>query len=309
MREVRKIFPNAVAAKDGRSVDLMFHVVTKKGAYATLKFEGPEACETYLLLTGLSFEGVSPRRLYNDDKSIDPYDLFTQETWDALSAKEQKEKEKAERNYREPTKLDISLVLTLADDSSVTRTVPYRTPKYTWYNGAHDFQMNLGYHEQGSVSLRIKFPQIGINRFEQFGIFVQPMEQYEALVQERGEDVLEELDLHNDNEVFATGLVTGKITLAEPKLLCMASPPSKGWTAYVDGEKRELVTANIMSMALPLEAGEHTIRLEYRTPGLTAGLLCSAAGCCFLAGILLYRRRKSTGFRKAHENSAAEAKG
>ncbi|MDE7297240.1 MAG: YfhO family protein [Lachnospiraceae bacterium] len=268
-------------------------VVTKKGAYATLKFEEPEACETCLLLTGLSFEGVSPRLLYNDDKSIDPYDLFTQEAWDALSAKEQEQKEKAERDYREPTKLDISLVLTLADGSTITRTVPYRTPKYTWYNGVHDFQMNLGYHEQGSMSLRIKFPQVGIYRFEQFGIFIQPMEQYAALVEERREDVLEELDLHNDNEVFATGLVTGKISLEEPKLLCMAIPPSRGWTAYVDGEKQEIVTANIMSMALPLSAGEHAIRLEYRTPGLTAGLLCSIAGGCFLAGILLYRRRKN----------------
>ncbi len=270
-------------------------VVTKKGAYATLHFEGREACEICFLLTGLSFEGVSPYRLYNDDRSIDPYDLFTQKDWEELSDEEQKKKTEADRDYREQTKIDLSLELTLEDGSKISKVIPYRTPRYTWYNDVHDFQMNLGYHEQGSVSLKIRFPYIGIYRFEELGIFAQPLELYREAVQERGEAVLEDLDLHRDNGACATGLVTGKISLDEPQILCLTIPYSAGWTAFVDGEEQPLRKVNLMSMALPLSEGEHDIRLEYRTPGLTAGWGLSLAGLAVLAGAVLYQRRKNRG--------------
>jgi uncharacterized membrane protein YfhO len=52
----------------------------------------------------------------------------------------------------------------------------------------------------------------------------------------------------------------------------MSIPYQKGWTAYVDGQETELLRANYMYMALPIEAGEHTIELKFEIPGVFTAL-------------------------------------
>jgi len=54
-----------------------------------------------------------------------------------------------------------------------------------------------------------------------------------------------------------------------------------GWHATVDGRAVPLVRANLIMRALPLGPGDHRIVLEYRTPGLVAGLAISGL-CLFL---------------------------
>ena len=56
-------------------------------------------------------------------------------------------------------------------------------------------------------------------------------------------------------------------------------------------------------MALPLEAGDHKIELEYRVPGLRLGLCFFALGLLLLLGIFLYDRKRRVSPQK--ENFAA----
>ena len=93
-------------------------------------------------------------------------------------------------------------------------------------------------------------------------------------------DVLENVSIQND-------LITGKISLDTPKLLCLSIPYSKGWTAYVNGEQMALLQTNTMYMGLSLPAGDHSIRLVYETPGLRTGLYVSAAALALLLGVVL----------------------
>ena len=88
--------------------------------------------------------------------------------------------------------------------------------------------------------------------------------------------------------------VTGNISLDEDKYLVLSIPYQKGWTAYVDGEETELLRANYMYMALPLSAGEHSIRLTFAIPGVKYAMIImpSAAGVFVLLLLVRWLRRK-----------------
>ena len=88
--------------------------------------------------------------------------------------------------------------------------------------------------------------------------------------------------------------VTGNISLDEDKYLVLSIPYQKGWTAYVDGEETELLRANYMYMALPLSAGEHSIRLTFAIPGVRYAMIImpSAAGVFVLLLLVRWLRRK-----------------
>ena len=61
-------------------------------------------------------------------------------------------------------------------------------------------------------------------------------------------------------------------------VLQMSIPYTKGWTAYVDGNKTETIVVNTAFIGIPLEKGKHQIKLEYETPYLKIGLICSSIG-------------------------------
>ena len=106
----------------------------------------------------------------------------------------------------------------------------------------------------------------------------QPVREMKEWTKELGAETPELLELE-ENRVYA------EMTLSEPKLLCFSIPYNKGWTAYVDGEKAEILPVNTMNLAVELGEGEHTVELRYQTPGLSAGAAVSAGGLISL-GIL-----------------------
>jgi hypothetical protein len=58
----------------------------------------------------------------------------------------------------------------------------------------------------------------------------------------------------------------------------VASTPMHGWTATVDGEAAEWVTADVMRRAVPINEGSHRVQWRYRTPGLLVGAILAALG-------------------------------
>lgn len=89
---------------------------------------------------------------------------------------------------------------------------------------------------------------------------------------------------HLENVEWGDDFVSGSVALEEAGWMFFSLPYSKGWSAYVDGEKEELIRANIGFMAVAVPEGGHEILLEYKTPWLTAGCVLSAAGgAAFLA--------------------------
>lgn len=78
----------------------------------------------------------------------------------------------------------------------------------------------------------------------------------------------------------------------EGESLFLSLPYDEGYTAWVNGQKVPVRRVFDCWMAVPLSQGENQIELRYRPPGLTAGVLLSAAGLAFLllAGHLLCKK-------------------
>lgn len=86
---------------------------------------------------------------------------------------------------------------------------------------------------------------------------------------------------------------TSKIKLEKPNLVFYSVPYDEGWTAYVDGAKTDIEKVFAGLCAVPVDAGDHTIRFDYRVIWLKEGLIVTcisggalavyAAACFILA--------------------------
>ena len=274
-------------------------VVTENNAEATLTFHGLQDSETCLYLDGLEYRGISPMSLYSEDESMDPLNLYTQETWEALTKEEQEAIERWDKYWTEPSEINISFASVNENGQKNQKKLSYRTPEFIWYAGRHNFVINLCYDEMAKNTIRITFPERGIYSFDSMEVICQPMKNYGDQVSALKENVLENVDLHNENAAFATNEVTGTISLNEKKILCLSVPYSSGWKAYVDGEEKKILQANTIFMALPLEKGNHEIRLVYHTPGMTAGIIVTCIGIFSLCVLILYKKRRNTEYYNA----------
>lgn len=259
-------------------------VVTKKNASVTLTLVGLPKSETYLALRGLRYTGTSPYSLYNDDPTIDPLNRYTQADWELLSYNDQKKLKEENRYWQEPASAHIKI-----STSYQSSSLPVYTPSYAWYSGRQDFDVNLGYAEDAVLSIKMTFPQIGRYQFDSMEVVCQPMDSYAEQVEALRQDVLEQVTVDNDH-------VSGSITLKQPKLLCLAIPYSTGWSVTVDGQPAELLQANTMYMALELDAGTHSVELQYHTPLLKTGILITGAGVLLFIVLIVvteWKKRRS----------------
>ena len=156
---------------------------------------------------------------------------------------------------------------------------------YLYSNGAKTQLLDLGYTEDGYTTCTITFPSKGTFILDDLEIWCQPMDNYATQVNALREEVLENV------ETNWRGL-TGDISVSTDKILCLSIPYDSSWSAYVDGERVELLQANTAFMAVELEAGDHHVELKYWTPGLTGGIALTAIGLAGLVGLIVYWRKK-----------------
>lgn len=226
-----------------------YFYVKKKGAKIELTFDGLPECETYLALSGLFYN-------WGGNKDVSQSMILMISAQDELGANVEKE-------------------------------FTYKGAKDVFYNGRHDYIINLCYSKNKKVSVSIEFPRTGTYKIDSMKVLCQPLKLYEESVNQLCEETLINTNLYNDNPVAATNRVTGEITLSEPKLLALAIPYSAGWKAFVDGKEQELLQANTMYFALALTEGKHKIELRYKTPGLAAGFGISVFGLAVWIGLTI----------------------
>jgi len=70
-----------------------------------------------------------------------------------------------------------------------------------------------------------------------------------------------------------------------------------GWRAYVDGEEKEILRANYIFRAVPLESGQHTVLFKYNPPSFKVGLAISLAawGVIILGLVVPFLQRHRRG--------------
>lgn len=175
--------------------------------------------------------------------------------------------------------------MTAATETTETNAT-FFADAYLYSHGMKTQLLDLGYTENGYTTCTVTFPSKGTFKLEDLQIWCQPMDSYREQINALREEPLENV------ETNWRGL-TGTISVSKDKMLCIAVPYDKGWTAYVDGEKVKLYQANTAFMAVELSAGNHEIELKYWTPGLTAGICLSAVGLAGLIVLVICRRRKT----------------
>ena len=242
--------------------------VTKEGAKVTLRFEAAEEAETYLVLRDLDAGPLDGE----DGESDFAGNLSNLESEYPISVKA----------LREGTPL-------------TDKRLNFKTEINQYYSGWKDFAINMGYRSHGADALEITFQSEGVYSLSELAVVVQPTEEMMRHAVDRLVCTMTDVDLHRNPVSFASSEITGTVNAEQDRYLVFSIPYSKGWTVYDNGKKAELQKANLMYLGMPIEAGNHEIRLIYRTPGGTAGILVSLAG----VALMIFLCRKSAGGQRA----------
>ncbi len=167
------------------------------------------------------------------------------------------------------TYLDLNVTRTKGENS-FTRTARLSTLNYQWPVLRDDVCYDMGVGNAGENTFVLSGQDIGSVSYDEIQIIAVPTASYVNDVTKLGEYVLEDISVEKDK-------VSGTISLPDSRILQLSIPYSTGWKAYVDGEETDLLKSDVMYMAIPLTAGDHTIELYYATPYLKVGLVVSGS--------------------------------
>lgn len=88
-----------------------------------------------------------------------------------------------------------------------------------------------------------------------------------------------------------------------PGMLLVRNAYDTGWKATVDGRPVPAVPANVVSIAVPVPAGDHVVRLEYREGSIIGGLIGSVLAIVSFSGAAFWLRRRER--LKSREDSGS----
>lgn len=253
---------------DGRTLK-----VKKSNALITINFDSADAGELYVLLSGFDFKS---QPIYNisDDNST------------AKKSKYKSALEEHDLKYWTPA----TFTSITAFCNKASTTVNHYTDLDIYAEGRSEYLLNLGYSEKPRTSIKLRFSQIGTYTLDNLSVISQPTDKIPDYVNNLKKDALENVKISTNN-------ISGTITLDKAKLLCLSLPYSKGWTAYVDGKKTDLLNTNVMFSGIMLDKGTHNIELTYTTPYISLGLGISISAFVILIIIMFIRFYK----RKKHQ--------
>jgi len=142
----------------------------------------------------------------------------------------------------------------------------------------------LGNKETGFQECTLTFPAKGEFILDDLEIWCQPIDNYSEQIKSLGAETLDNLQMEWNG-------LKGHITNTKDKLLFFSLPYSNGWSAYMDGEKTDVLRANIGFMAIELPAGEHEVEMRYCSTGLYVGAVMSFIGLVFLLSLIVYNKK------------------
>ncbi|MGN1114827.1 MAG: YfhO family protein [Oscillospiraceae bacterium] len=90
-------------------------------------------------------------------------------------------------------------------------------------------------------------------------------------------------------------VIEGTINCSDDEWLNISVPYDNGFTAYVDGNKVEIYKSDTAFIGFPVKKGEHSIRIVFKAPMLSAGIFISVLGIIMLSGtaaLQQYKKRK-----------------
>jgi uncharacterized membrane protein YfhO len=170
-------------------------------------------------------------------------------------------------------------------ERELSKNVNIRNKYHNSYFGKVNFLINTGYSKLNKKWIKVIFPEKGTYNCDQIEVFSLSMKHVKKQLDKLRKNSLQHVKEGNNR-------IEGDTNLTEKGIMVLSIPYSKGWKATVDGEKVELMKANIMYSAVALEEGEHHITLTYRTPYLLEGMLISIVSLFLFIGITIRLHRK-----------------
>lgn len=200
-----------------------------------------------------------------------------------------------------PERLNLKLSAYAGKKKVMTRTVSWFTRREKWYAGRNSFMIPAGFHEKKLTTMVLTLPARGTYSFGEMAVYLQPLDdRYEELAGRLKEEAAENVQLHTGPEAltWATGRIDLDAEVSSDRILCLQMAFSKGWKAWVDGEKVPLVRTNLMFTGVPLTKGDHHVTLRYTMPGLRPGTCMSLLGLAVVAWYVLHSRSRKRERRK-----------
>lgn len=99
-------------------------------------------------------------------------------------------------------------------------------------------------------------------------------------------------------ETFEDTRISGTVNVAEKGILHMSIPYYKGFTAYVDGKKTEIIKTGDAMVGIYMEPGHHEVEFRYLTYGFKTGAILSFIGLIWVSGYVFYIRKSNGRFKR-----------
>ena len=119
-------------------------------------------------------------------------------------------------------------------NNSTIAMLNYLGPENSWYQNKHDFTINLGYHENPINQVTIQLSKAGIYSFDSIQVGYNPIKKYIEKIPPLQKHGIQNLKIDGNT-------LKGQIYSSGNNLLFFSIPYSKGWEAFVDGHKTDIL--------------------------------------------------------------------
>jgi uncharacterized membrane protein YfhO len=97
------------------------------------------------------------------------------------------------------------------------------------------------------------------------------------------------------------------VTVAERGFVLISETYIPGWRVSVDGSETRVLQTNDIFIGVPLDAGTHSLKVEFKAQNYDLGLASTLIGLAGVAVLLLTKQIKATltklsGYRHRREN-------
>lgn len=185
--------------------------------------------------------------------------------------------------------------------ASGTKKVKFTTDKTTrtYQDLKNKIILHLGYLEAGTVGTLTNNDDSDGSQTIKLDIYRMDEE-----VLKEALDVLGKESMYN--VTYDSTHIEGEVDLAEAGRLILSVPYEKGWTVLLDGEEVEPKLFGGTLMALDLEAGHHTVELNYRPYGSILGIAVSIISIGIFVTVIVLEKRSKQGKKDPKSEEAAE---
>ena len=177
------------------------------------------------------------------------------------------------------------------DEKLIEKKINYYTEYYKWATNRSDFIVNSTFLSKPIDYIEVTFPKKGIYAFDDIEIDTCLYDELEELIIQRKNIKINKIDFNYKYITGVTNRIEADIDLPKDEIVVFQIPYSEGWTVFADGVKCETYKANITSLAIQLQKGQHEVVLEYSTPGLRHGVLLSLLGWGLFIVMLIIEKR------------------